>query len=252
MTSDSPNRAMAPSVSAHGVTLRQLDLIQRFEADFNAVDEHLRRELPKAVNTPFKDRVRLYESQLGTWSFADLLLRAADVRNLLAHGRTAPYEYAAIPTRSIARELSRCRDALLHPEHVDQRYLREVVRVSPDDSLTSVLRLVNEHDFSQFPVYIGDKCRGLLTENGITRWLAANLASGTSTMDLERATVGAALRKEEAPRNYRFVRPDKPVDHVRAMFVKEANLEAVLISETGTKAERPIGIVTRWEIAGLG
>lgn len=45
MTSDSPNRAIAPTVIAQGVTLRQLDLIQRFEADFNAVDEFLRREM---------------------------------------------------------------------------------------------------------------------------------------------------------------------------------------------------------------
>ena len=106
-----------------------------------------------------------------------MLEQVADVRNLLAHGKTEAYEYPVVPTRRLAQQLHGCVDALLHPERVADRFLREVRTVSRNDSLAGVLALVNEYKYSQFPVYDDGRCQGLLTENGITRWLAASTGS---------------------------------------------------------------------------
>jgi len=58
------------------------------------------------------------------------------------------------------------------PELVIPRFQRDVTRISHRDTLVHVLNLVRKNDFSQFPVYREGRFVGLITENGITRWMA--------------------------------------------------------------------------------
>jgi predicted transcriptional regulator len=61
--------------------------------------------------------------------------------------------------------------------------------------------LIKKHDYSQFPIYDEDEFVGLLTENGITRWLAKHVTQVLSLVDFEEIPVSALLQEEEMREN---------------------------------------------------
>ena len=238
-------------IDAAGLSSEQLDLIQQFEADYNAVDRFLRGALQATRQASFTSLVYEYSRKHPGWRDSDLLRTIAEVRNAIVHGKTEPYRYVAMPTPALSTALSACRQRLLDPELVVPKFQRPVVAVATVDSLSRVLKLVNQRDYSQFPVYDGDRFSGLLTENGITRWLAGHVTGDLSLIDLDEVTVKKALREEENKKAWKFVARTMRVDDVLGLFSARPLLEAVLITANGKESEKLLGIATKWDILQL-
>ena len=100
-------------------------------------------------------------------------------------------------------------------------------------------------------MYEEKRFRGLLTENGVTRWLAHHVATALSLVELDDVPVGQVLQNEEERRNYHFVPRDMRVDDVSALFARQTLLEAALITASGKETEKLLGIATRWDILHL-
>jgi predicted transcriptional regulator len=237
-----------PIVDRAGLTEDQLDLIQQFEADYNAVDHFLRKGSSTDKQISFVHLVNEYSRRHAGWHDGDLLRIIADVRNAIVHGKTEAYRYVAVPTPAIAQNLKACRERLINPARVIPRFQRKVERVSIDDGLGHVLRTITKRDYSQFPVYEAERFKGLLTENGITRWLAHHVETSLSLVDLDDVSVKEVLSKEDDRKNYRFVARGMRVDDVSNLFATHALMEAVLITATGKESEGLLGIATRWDI----
>lgn len=240
-----------PIVDRAGLTEDQLDLIQQFEADYNAVDYFLRKGSNSDKPSSFVHLVNEYSRSHAGWHDADLLKIVADVRNAIVHGKTEAYRYLAVPTPAIAQNLRACRERLINPVRAIPKFQREVERVSINESLGHVLRIIAKRDYSQFPVYEAERFKGLLTENGITRWLAHHVETRLSLVDLDDVSVKEALSKEDDRKNYRFVARGVRVDDVSSLFAGHALMEAVLITATGKESEALMGIATRWDIIHL-
>jgi predicted transcriptional regulator len=242
-----------PKLFPNGTDLsnEQLDLIQRFEADYNAVDHMLRSALGVDKQPSFSYLVTEYSRRHAIWPDAEALRKIAEVRNAIVHGKTEPYDYVAIPTIGIADKLRKSRERLTNPARAIPKFQRVVEMVSTQDTLARVLKVINERDYSQFPVYKGDEFRGLLTENGITRWLAHHVVDTLSLVELDDIYIEDVLRSEEERKNHQFVPRSMLVDDVSASFASEASLEAVLITSNGKHTEKLLGIVTRWDILHL-
>jgi predicted transcriptional regulator len=238
-------------IDAAGLSKDQFDLIQQFEADYNAVDHFLRGSLQANKQASFTSMVHEYVRKHTGWRDGDLLRMVAEVRNAIVHGKTEPYRYVAMPTPALAQALGACRNRLIRPERAIPKFQRPVETVSVADSLAQVLKLVHQRDYSQFPVYDGDRYRGLLTENGITRWLAGHVTGDISLIDLDEVLVKTALRAEEKSKTWRFVARDDRVDDIVGLFSRNPLLEAVLISASGKESEKLLGIATRWDILQL-
>lgn len=97
-------------------------------------------------------------------------------------------------------------------------------------------------------MYASERFLGLLTENGITRWLAYHVASNVSLVELEEVSVKEVLENEEVRKNCNFVAKDTRVDTIVGLFASEEMLEAVLVTSNGTESEKLLGISTRWDI----
>jgi len=104
-------------VDHKGLSKEQIDLIQQFEADYNAVDHSLRKALGSDKQVPFTHLVYRYSERHAHWGDAEVLRTIAEVRNAIVHGKTEPYRYVAIPTPAIAEQLKRCRERLINPAH---------------------------------------------------------------------------------------------------------------------------------------
>lgn len=92
-----------------------------------------------------------------------------------------------------------------------------------------------------------DSIAGLLTENGIARWLSAAVAD-LSLVDFADITVANILQHEEPRENMRIVSRYTLLDDVSRLFQESNELEAVVVTQSGVETEAPLGIVTRADL----
>jgi predicted transcriptional regulator len=235
----------------------QLTLAERFLAAYNAIDRHLREVMRVPNHRGFSSLVREYGAHHARWLDREghRLFVFADLRNVLVHNKLEPYRYLAIPLPEVVEAIEAIRDHLLDPVRVLPTFQEEVVAITPEMPLSTVLTLIDAHGFSQFPVYAGDpsggQFRGLLTENGITRWLAHYRVSTETIIELKDEKVAEVLAQEENRQNWAFVARDTPVDEVIEMFAAQPMLEAVLITHSGSPQQAPLGIITGGDILRL-
>lgn len=238
-------------VDHNGLSREQLDLIQRFEADFNGIEQFLHAALGIEEHETFTQLVHNYAKGHAGWGDAELLKRIAKIRNVIVHDKTEPFHYPVVPTRAINEELRKCKERLITPARALPTFERTVEKISINDTLTRVLKTINHRDYSQFPVYEDKRFLGMLTENGVTRWLARHVVTTLSLVELDEIFVLHVLQSEEARNNHQFVAADMRVDEVTALFARQTLLEAVLITATGKHTEDLFGIATRWDILHL-
>jgi len=237
-----------PSSNLIGLPVEQLNLIEHFLADYNIVDEFLRKELDRDAHDTFGSLVRDYSKKNSGWHDDELLRTVAKVRNTVIHEKRKPYEYVAIPTPTIAKALQDCKERLIRPVRVIPKVQQKVKTVAPSESLANVLKLIAECDYSQFPVHDSNGFSGLLTESGITRWLSRHVKNVLSLVELNDITIEQVLQDEEKRVNWLFVDRNKRLDDVTSLFAVNPLLEAVLITANGKPTEALLGIATRWDM----
>ncbi len=242
----------AVQLDRDGLTKDQLASIEKFESDYNVVDKLLRKETgADRGKLSFVAVVQKYAERRRHWRGKDVLLMVAEVRNAIVHNKTDKIRYVAVPTPTLAASLATCRASLESPELVLPRLKRPVTSVAMDESLSSILRKIADCDYSQFPVYLGERFTGLLTENGITRWLATHVTKEGSMVEFDDVAARDLLGNEEARENFAFVSRDLPLDELPVLFADKPELEAVFITESGKKSERMIGVATQWDCLQL-
>ena len=235
-------------VRASEITEEQRESVQHFLAAYNALDGELRRRCQLGREIVFSRVLNDFAVKHKGWVDVEYLRTVNDLRNLLVHEPKRAYDYVAIPTTRMVTKLKEVCDRLLNPERVIPKFGRKVETVAPTNSLAQVLRQIAQRDFSQFPIYKDQKFSGLLTENGITRWLAHHVTSELSIIELEEVLVSRVIPEEEKRRNWQFVSRAETVEAVRELFAEKELLEAVLITNSGKSHESLLGIATRWDI----
>lgn len=226
----------------------QLDRVERFQSAYNRVDHFLRKKLKRDNGAAFMGMVKEYAGLYRGWRYRDFLISVAELRNMIVHTKVNPYEYVAIPADYILQQLEECLSSLENPKRVIPTFKRVVDVFRVQDTLSSVFHHIHRMEYSQFPIYDGDKFMGLLTENGITRWLAEHVVKELSLVELDEVIVAEVIRKEEHRKNYLFVSSMTHVDDAAHKFRENEFLEAVLITVSGKATEPLQGIMTKWDI----
>ncbi|HRO98099.1 MAG TPA: CBS domain-containing protein [Flavobacteriales bacterium] len=224
------------------------DLLDRFLATFNQVEKALRKKLKAEGHASFTSLVDAYDRQRRLGRDVDFLKTVANLRNVLVHDKTEHKQHLAIPTLEVVKGLERVLERIEHPKRVVPAFQRKVEVVAPTHSLGEVLRRINAVDYSQFPVYEAGRFLGVLTENGITRWLAHHIEHTMSLVDLNEVPVRDVLQEEEQREVCRFIARDLTVDEARVHFADHRLLEVLLITQTGRKDQELLGIMTRWDL----
>jgi CBS domain-containing protein len=92
---------------------------------------------------------------------------------------------------------------------------------------------------------------GLITENGITRWLAHHVHTVDSLVEIQDVSISALVKEEETSENVGFISRATSVDAILQLFSDRPLLEAALITNNGRKTESLLGIVTRWDVVAI-
>jgi predicted transcriptional regulator len=221
--------------------------IQQFITAYNRVHKALCRELKHEGHLEFSKAVRRYGDLHRSFRYIADLQLIGDLRNVMVHEQLRPNEYLAYPSHTTMATLQKVLDELENPEYLIPRFQRKVEVVSPEDPLSEVLPRVLKGNYSQFPVYDGDTFKGLLTENGIVRYLAHHRTSIDSMIELADVSVSSLLKQDENRRNCAFAPRTERLDAMLDRFAQSPILEAVLITASGKKDEKPLGIATQWD-----
>jgi len=225
--------------------LRFLNAFQRIEGSLKKKYGHgdaKHLSLPVLLSEVAKqDRsVRRYKFDIETLQ----QLRNAVVHNI--HGFLAEVTEKAVQlAEKIAEHLER-------PPRVD-RFFREVVTIERSDSVAKAVIQMYENDFSQLPVTQGGGLEGLLTANTVARWLGA--LAEEDIFSLKETSVAEVLRYEEKDEVWKIISRETTLfdvlDHFHSCEQKGERLAALIITHSGSKGEKPLGIITAWDLVQI-
>lgn len=122
-----------------------------------------------------------------------------------------------------------------------------------EDSLSEVLNVVNERQYSQFPVFNDDELVGLISENGITRFLAESVDE--DIISIVDTKVKDVINQDEAKDSISIVNLNTLIHDIEDIFSKKLHegnsIFAILVSSRGRKIETSediVGIITPWDL----
>jgi predicted transcriptional regulator len=203
-------------------------------------------KLENRTNSSFAAVANQY-SKSYYFKHGDFIRLVADLRNVLVHEKKQPSEELATPAERIVKRLEEIANELESPEQVEARIApNDVATLSSEDSIEHILKLIKEKQFSQFPVIAEGKIIGLLTENGITRWLSSEVTK-ESIIDFADAKVAEVLAHEEKRDNMILIGRLREMNEIRMRFAENPFLEAAIITQSGKPDQKPLGILTRWD-----
>lgn len=226
-----------------------------FIAAFNDIEGFLREALDAKKSDSFKWMCTQGAKRgVLTRDQADDLKEYAELRNAISHGEYRDFKPIAEPLPETVADIARLRDALLEPttalQVVGQQ--QKVVTFTPEDAIRDALQAIRETGHTQFPIYDGGTCVGLLTTNAIARWVAAELATKDS---IDSTTISEALKLSGQHDQPVFLPRDataaQAVDALTTPLDSGALPRLAIITEHGNPNQRPIAVVGATDIPAL-
>lgn len=178
-----------------------------------------------------------------------------EFRNLTQHKVTLDRPPFAEPSDHLISDILRTIEDIKNPSRVRDIFLSKVATFQVDDKLSQVLKIIETENYSQFPVFDGNKFIGIISENGITAFLAKSVEEDIiSIKEIKIKDVLTAI-KDEAVGSYSIVGTNKLVYEVEDLFInntKKGNPRfIVLISHSSNRINKPediAGIITPWDM----
>lgn len=166
------------------------------------------------------------------------------LRNAIVHAENFDKTIIAEPNNEIVERFRSISELIMEPPTLLKCCHGEPSIVTIDTSLPEILRIMLAHDFSQ--VIIQDGCTyRLLTREGISKWLEANIVSDIVSI---KETKAADVLAHEEQENCRFVGRNTDIfTFIEEISSPEKRVHAVIVTANGKKTEKPIGIATLWD-----
>lgn len=235
---------------------------ERFEWAYNRIHVFLKEKDPEYKNdSGFKDFKNLLKRStnpvIKNIRNNSRLLKFHELRNVLVHEKgNKGLEYIATPHSSIVEEIERFAEELERPRSAESICTKKMAIIHSGDSIKTALDLMKNEgkgEYSQIPVYDENRFVALLTDGGISRWIAH--AFDDDGLLMENMSVQEVIQYESAE-NVAFVGRHDSIFKVKALFEdrisnNQLNLQAVIVTENGKPNEKGLGIITAWDIVSI-
>jgi len=224
----------------------------RFIQKFNELENLLRRKAG-ADNRGFSQLVdAVARIDPTVRRHREILKSFGYLRNAIIHDRRYPERILADPRSEILKEFDQVLTAIAEPQKVIPCFQKEIRVFTMNEPLSVCLTFMEENDFSQVVVIEDGRC-GLLSSEGVVGWLRSACKIGLA--DVEGATIKDALEFEDK-NACRYLSREDSVNAAIEAFEEAIvsgipRLQAILVTQTGKPEERPIGIITPWDLLGL-
>jgi hypothetical protein len=218
---------------------------ERFEEASNQIDDELRRPLQTEKRESFNQVLEASTHPLARKYRTDLR-EFADLRNAIVHRRGVRRRVLANPTDEATEEIERIAAQFRQPRRLRSLGPQTDLRIfSPDEGLPAALKYMLTSDFSQIVLRGGDRY-GVLTHEGLALWLEANI--GDDIVSLAEVRLADVLRFE-TDYTSDFLPIDTTFEAVPQRFADASQrLFCLVFSEHGNPHEKPLRIVTPWDL----
>lgn len=230
---------------------------ERFLQLFNDLDKVLRKVCGIAdgeyadvgsMLTKAKDLSR-HNPVAANW---DKLYVARQLRNLMVHEKRTGLTEVAQPSQELIATLERVIEQYERPLTLGQ-YLQTTSKPAPivfqvEDRVQEALAVIDREHFSKFPLFSNQGYQGLVSENGLTNWLAKVSRQVTSLQDLVHQTnLGELLAFEETSLQVRPLSAQASLYQLVAIFEEYKRVAVLVSKQKDAMIQTPsdlIGIVT--------
>lgn len=217
---------------------------------YNEVDDYLRRRTGLDSTDGFSFVVkRAAERDSAVRRFRESLIGYGDLRNAIIHNRRYPDEIIAEPHPDAVADLRNIVSMVTSPPKLIPTFSVDLRLFTVDEPLIAALTYMRSQDYSQVVVRNGEEL-DLLTTEGIARWFERQ--ADEDIISVRETTVGDAVA-EQPGGSFRLMSRGASVFDAQDSFSKlptpnVSRLNAIIITHSGKLAEKPLGIVTPWDL----
>ncbi|MEH7336064.1 CBS domain-containing protein [Neobacillus drentensis] len=224
-------------------------LSERFEVAFNQIHESL-KSIVKLNDDRFKVLLDIGARKHQIIDkYYDELKQYAKLRNSLVHDKKELGFYIAEPHEDVVKHIEWISTIFNKPNYALSIATKEVIYCDIEDSILFILQAIKEHGYSQYPVYQDNRCVGLLKTGDIVNWMAGNIIN--TIVDLTDIKIGDILR-DVKHHPIEFVPKSIDIFSIEDIYERKhkekVELEVVIITENGKSDEKPLGMVTAWDL----
>lgn len=227
---------------------------ERFLRAYNTISSELEKIVEANRYLPFYRMVDMGKKiNSVVFLYKDDLKDLADLRNAIIHDKDYPEFVIAEPHDSVVEKVERIVRDLQKPLRVIPLFEKSVMTFQLNNEIRDILKSIRIHNYSKFPVYDGQAFIGLLTDRGISKWLAHH---SDLTVSLKQISAFDLLCHEVSEKNYHFVDKTHTVYDLKALYYDHhekygSRLEAILVTESGASNEPLLGMATPFDILRL-
>jgi CBS domain-containing protein len=222
----------------------------RFIAAYNIIDNCLRNRLDLGTGVSFSEVVRRAAAKYYIVRENENLLNDySRLRNAIVHKSTDEFIIAE-PHISVVENIERIAGLIQTPPTVLSVFgQRKVTTIEWDAPLIDAIKLISASHYSNIPVYKGSLLKGIINNKIIVDSLGAEAARGGSIDKFVRErAVKSVLDERLFKIYYRLKGKNAKIDDIAQEFYLNRKLVAVLITENGFRTQRPLSIITAYDI----
>ncbi|GAA2515492.1 hypothetical protein [Rarobacter incanus] len=175
---------------------------------------------------------------------------------LTAHREAATHEHLDIAdplgvlSESVVHRAERILQEIVRPSRAVRLAASAIARAASADPLGRWLTIMRSRDISQLPVYDRGTFAGLLTTNGVARWLADHVDENGDAL-IESARVRDVLPFTEVTETVEFYPVTASVAQILAVLRRVDAPKAVILTASGRDVDPPQGILVRADLGEL-
>lgn len=225
------------------------DLEQTLQNKYDTTEtiyDLLEREKDSLENNPVKMN----------WEILDIARR---LRNILAHETKTNLPEIATPSQQVMDVLKKVTLAYQHPRTIQQflsgQNRRKILSFQVNESLKQLLRMIHQTHYSQFPIFDQKGYVGLVSNAGITSWLAAmSERDSLSFLQTESVKIWDILHYEEHEKGVVKLHQDDNLFHLLRKFADSKTRVVLICQKKNLEIQTVrdiVGIITRSDVVEI-
>jgi predicted transcriptional regulator len=223
--------------------------VEHFVSIYNEIDDILRRMLHEESWVSYHELVeRTARFNRIVREYKEDLKLIGNLRNVIVHRSTN--QIIAEPAPFIVELASKIKSMLLAPPNVIPKFRKDVCTAGYRDSVGHVAKLMADNNFSRIPIFQEGQFIFLATAEAIVRFISRNI--GANLSDVSVSEVYPFMEHKD---NVQFISKDTNIFKAAEIFeIYHKNgkkMDAIIITDSGSKTEKPIGIITPFDVGEI-
>lgn len=231
-----------------------MDNYQHFLQAFNELESVIQHRLKVDSKNNLGALLRIASQshdQLITSHYEELdFLR--NFRNILVHEGIQAEGEIATPSDYLIQQVETMTTIVREAKKVKDLFRSKVISFNLDDNLHDVLRAVNQYGYTKFPVFANQRLVGVITDNGITKFMASRLQE--DLISIKSVHLESILAVDKRKDSFMVVNEETSIYDIDDIFtqkIKEGKSSFILLMSRDEHVDQPediTGIITPWDM----